>query len=129
MYISQIWEMFLQICPKLLNLQVCQRNLFPAIIHFYNRPGTSVIAKLIPSITPIQIKIPSTLPTMIGMVDLSLVFSFLTFSFMMCFFTLLIVNQNMTYFEKYQDVWDVMVTVKNTDIDAFTETGSRGNSR
>ncbi|MCI8267336.1 MAG: ABC transporter permease, partial [Lachnospiraceae bacterium] len=53
---------------------------------------------------------------------LSLVFSFLTFSFMMCFFTLLIVNQNMTYFEKYQDVWDVMVTVKNTDIDAFTET-------
>ena len=53
---------------------------------------------------------------------LSLVFSFLAFSFMMSFFTLLIVNQNMTYFEKYQNVWDVMATVKSTDIDAFTET-------
>ncbi|MDE7185238.1 MAG: ABC transporter permease [Lachnospiraceae bacterium] len=53
---------------------------------------------------------------------LSLVFSFLAFSFMMCFFTLLIVNQDMTYFEKYQDVWDVMATVKSMDIDAFTET-------
>lgn len=53
---------------------------------------------------------------------LSLVLSFLAFSFMMCFFTLLNINQNMTYFEKYQDVWDVMATVKNTDIDAFTET-------
>ena len=52
---------------------------------------------------------------------LSLVFSFLAFSFMMCFFTLLIVNQNETYFEKYQDVWDVMITVKNTDIDAFAK--------
>ena len=53
---------------------------------------------------------------------LSLVFSFLAFSLMMCFFTLMIVNQDMTYFEKYQDVWDVMATVKGTDIDAFTET-------
>ncbi|MDE5698095.1 MAG: ABC transporter permease [Lachnospiraceae bacterium] len=52
---------------------------------------------------------------------LSLVFSFLAFSLMMCFFTLMIVNQDMTYFEKYQDFWDVMVTVKSTDIDAFTE--------
>lgn len=52
---------------------------------------------------------------------LSLVFSLLAFSLMMCFFTLMIVNQDMTYFEKYQDVWDVMVTVKSTDIDAFTE--------
>ena len=50
---------------------------------------------------------------------LSLVFSFLAFSFMMCFLTLVIISQRETYFERYQDAWDVMVTVKNTDITAF----------
>lgn len=50
---------------------------------------------------------------------LSLVFSFLAFSFMMCFFTITMVSQRETYFFRYQDAWDVMVTVKDTDIDAF----------
>ncbi len=50
---------------------------------------------------------------------LSLVFSFLAFSFMMCFFTIVIISQRETYFFKYQDAWDVMVTVKDTDIDSF----------
>ncbi len=50
---------------------------------------------------------------------LSLVFSFLAFSFMMCFITITVVSQRETYFARYQDAWDVMVTVKDTDIDAF----------
>lgn len=52
---------------------------------------------------------------------LSLVFSFLAFSFMMCFFTITVVSQRETYFFRYQDAWDVMVTVKDTDIDAFEQ--------
>lgn len=55
---------------------------------------------------------------------ISLVFSFLAFSLMMCFITITVVSQRETYFEKYQDAWDVMVTVKNTGIDAFEEAGS-----
>lgn len=55
---------------------------------------------------------------------ISLVFSFLAFSLMMCFITITVVSQRVTYFEKYQDAWDVMVTVKNTGIDAFEEAGS-----
>ena len=27
-----------------------------------------------------------------------------------------------TYFEKYQDVWDIMVTVQDTEVDSFAET-------
>ena len=50
---------------------------------------------------------------------LSLILSFLAFSFMMCFFTVAIISQRETYFERYQDAWDIMVTVKNTEIDAF----------
>ena len=50
---------------------------------------------------------------------LSLVFSFLAYSFMMCFFTITIVSQRETYFARYQDAWDVMVTVKNMEIDTF----------
>lgn len=53
----------------------------------------------------------------------SLVLSFLAFSFMMCFFTVAVVSQRETYFERYQDAWDVMATVKNTEIDAFGEAG------
>ena len=55
---------------------------------------------------------------------ISLVFSFLAFSLMMCFITITVVSQRETYFERYQDAWDVMVTVKNTGIDTFEETGS-----
>ncbi len=52
----------------------------------------------------------------------SLTFSFLAFSSMMCFITITIISQRETYFEKYQDAWDVMVTVKDTPIDAVKET-------
>ncbi len=52
---------------------------------------------------------------------LSLVFSFLAFSFMMCFITITEVSQQETYFARYQDAWDVMVTMKETDLGDFVE--------
>lgn len=52
----------------------------------------------------------------------SLTLSFLAFTTMLCFFTLSGISTNHTYFERYQDVWDVMVTVKNTDISEFEMT-------
>ncbi len=52
----------------------------------------------------------------------SLTLSFLAFTIMLCFFTLSGISTNHTYFERYQDVWDVMVTVKNTDISEFEMT-------
>lgn len=54
---------------------------------------------------------------------LSLVFSFLAFSLMQCFFSLTGISQRMTYFEGYQDVWDIMVTVQDARIDSFEKTG------
>lgn len=48
---------------------------------------------------------------------LSLTLSFLGFTVMLCFFTLSGISTNHTYFERYQDAWDVMVTVKNTGIE------------
>lgn len=56
--------------------------------------------------------------------SLSLVISFLAFTLMQCFFTLSGISTEETYFEKYQDVWDVMVTVKDTEADNFEETGA-----
>ena len=53
---------------------------------------------------------------------ISLTFSFLAFTLMQCFFTLSGISTRMTYFEKYQDAWDVMVTVKDTGIDTFDKT-------
>lgn len=53
---------------------------------------------------------------------ISLVLSFLAFTFMMCFFTVMMLSQRETYFERYQNAWDVMVTVKNTDIETFERT-------
>lgn len=47
---------------------------------------------------------------------LSFVLSFLGFSTMLCFFTLSGISTNHTYFERYQNAWDVMITVKNTSI-------------
>ena len=38
---------------------------------------------------------------------------------MQCFWTLSGISTNHTYFEKYQDAWDVMVTVKDTHIEDF----------
>ena len=42
---------------------------------------------------------------------LSLTLSFLGFTLILCFFTLSGISTRYTYFERYQDVWDVMATV------------------
>lgn len=51
---------------------------------------------------------------------LSLTLSFLSFTLMLCFFTLSGISTNHTYFERYQDAWDVMVTIEDTKIEEFT---------
>lgn len=48
---------------------------------------------------------------------LSLTLSFMGFMLMQCFFTLSDISTEETYFARYQDVWDIMVTVQNTGID------------
>lgn len=48
---------------------------------------------------------------------LSLTLSFMGFMLMQCFFTLSDISTDETYFARYQDVWDIMVTVQNTGID------------
>ena len=50
---------------------------------------------------------------------LSLLLSFLGFSIMLCFTTLADISTRYTYFERYQDVWDIMITLKDTDISDF----------
>ena len=52
--------------------------------------------------------------------SLSLTLAFLGFMTMQCFWTLSGISTNHTYFEKYQDAWDVMLTVKDTRIEDFT---------
>lgn len=52
----------------------------------------------------------------------SLILSFLAFTIMQSFFTLSGISTRETYFERYRDVWDIMVTVKNTDVDSFSDT-------
>lgn len=54
--------------------------------------------------------------------SLSLIVSFLAFTIMQCFFTMSAISTRETYFERYQDVWDIMVTIKDTDVDSFGET-------
>lgn len=54
--------------------------------------------------------------------SLSLIVSFLAFTLMECFFTLSGISTKETYFEKYQDVWDIMVTVKGAQADTFEHT-------
>ena len=51
---------------------------------------------------------------------LSLTLSFLGFTFMLCFFTLSRISTNHTYFQRYQNAWDVMATIKDTPIENFT---------
>lgn len=53
----------------------------------------------------------------------SLLLSFLGFSLMLVFTTLSDISTRYTYFERYQDVWDIMVTLKNTEIADFGLTG------
>lgn len=54
--------------------------------------------------------------------SLSLVLSFMAFTIMQCFFSLSGISTRETYFEKYRNVWDIMVTVKDTDVEAFEQT-------
>lgn len=49
----------------------------------------------------------------------SLLLSFLGFSIMLCFTTLSDISTRYTYFERYKDTWDLMVTVKDTAISDF----------
>ena len=56
--------------------------------------------------------------------SLSFLFSFLAFALMQCFFSLSQLSTRETYFERYQDVWDVMTTVKDTDVDDMEETAA-----
>ncbi len=50
---------------------------------------------------------------------LSLSLSFLGFSIMICFTALADISTRYTYFERYQDAWDIMITLKDTDISDF----------
>lgn len=50
---------------------------------------------------------------------LSLTLSFLGFATMLCFFTLSDISTEHTYFARYQDAWDVMVTVQDTSLADF----------
>lgn len=50
---------------------------------------------------------------------ISLLLSFLGFSIMLCFTTLSGISTRYTYFERYQDAWDVMITVKDTGMVDF----------
>ncbi len=52
---------------------------------------------------------------------LSLVVSSLAFTLMQCFFTLSGISTRETYFERYQNVWDIMVTVRDAEVDSFEE--------
>ncbi len=54
---------------------------------------------------------------------LSLIFAFLGFMLMQCFFTISSISTRHTYFEAYQDAWDVMVTVRDTKMEEFEATG------
>ncbi len=54
--------------------------------------------------------------------SLSLILSFFAFSIMQSFFALSQISTRETYFERYQGVWDLMVTLKDTDVDSFGET-------
>lgn len=51
--------------------------------------------------------------------SVSLILAFSGFILMQCFFTLSGISTNHTYFERYQNAWDIMITVKNADIKTF----------
>lgn len=56
--------------------------------------------------------------------NVSLLLSFLGFTAMLCFFTLSDISTRMTYFERYQDTWDVMAEIPDTALEDFTLTSS-----
>lgn len=51
--------------------------------------------------------------------SLSLVLSFMAFTIMECFFATSAISTRETYFERYQDVWDVMVTVRGAELSSM----------
>ena len=51
--------------------------------------------------------------------SLSLTLSFLGFMTMQCFFALSDLSVRHTYFGRYQDAWDIMITVHNTGLEEF----------
>lgn len=53
--------------------------------------------------------------------SVSLLLSMTAFTLMQCFFSLSEISTRETYFEKYQNAWDIMVTVKDTGISVFEE--------
>lgn len=55
--------------------------------------------------------------------SLSFLLSFLAYTIMQCFFVLSGISTGETYFERYQEVWDVMITVRDIKIDDFEEGG------
>lgn len=50
----------------------------------------------------------------------SLTLSFLGFTLMQCMFTLSGISTDYTYFARYQDAWDVMVTIEDTELSDFS---------
>lgn len=54
--------------------------------------------------------------------NVSLLLSFMTFTAMLCFFTLSDISTRMTYFERYRDAWDVMAEVQDTGLSDFSLT-------
>lgn len=56
--------------------------------------------------------------------SLSLILSSLAFTVMQCFFATSKISTRETYFERYQDAWDIMVSVRDAQIDTFEETGA-----
>lgn len=54
--------------------------------------------------------------------SMSFVLAFLAFTLMQCFFETSKISTRETYFARYQDAWDIMVTVKDTDILSFADT-------
>ena len=50
---------------------------------------------------------------------ISLTLSFLGLSLILCFLTLAQISTDYTYFDRYQDAWDIMVTCKDTRIEDF----------
>ena len=52
----------------------------------------------------------------------SLLLSLMGFTAMLCFFTLSGISTQMTYFARYQDAWDVMATLPDTQLSEFSHT-------
>ncbi len=84
----------------------------------YNSPGLSLLfgveGELAGNALRVQRKALRT-------ASVSLLLSMTAFALMQCFFTLSDISTRETFFEKYQDAWDIMVTVKDTGIGSFGE--------